>query len=188
MILPLQTPNGANFLKDWPAQNDVNCRLIDAYARASLTTHPLKSYTPIFRTLSGGAPTIGTGGPAVLRAFYYEIFDQVFSWGEFRFGTTAPSSGSGVWALSLPFPALNIIGIGANIGSMPIIGTGSIWCQATAGNRQPVAVHLSSTTEMQFSVRMNSGAAQREITNNAPIAWAPQDGLNWNAHYQRIAS
>lgn len=159
MLLPLITPTGPNFLKDFPAQNDINMRLIDAYARASLTTHPLKVYTPIFRTVSG-TPTIGTGGPAVLRAFYYEIFDQVYSWGEMRFGTTAPSSGVGTWSFSLPFPALNIIGIGGNIGQMPVIGTGSIWCQATTGNRQPVAVHLKSTTEIQFSVRINSGAAQ----------------------------
>ncbi len=187
MLLPLITPAGSNFIKDFPSQNEVNVNLIDAYSRACLTSHALPSYIPIFST-PAGTPAVGTGGPAVLRAFYYEIFDQVHTWGEFRFGTSGANSGSGIWSMTLPFPALNTTGIGSDIGGMPVVGAGSIWCQATAANRQPVTVHLASTTTLRFSVKLNSGAAQREITHNAPIAWAPEDGLNWYAHYQRIAS
>jgi hypothetical protein len=187
MLLPLVTPVGSNFIKDFPNQNEVNVGLIDAYSRASLTTHPLPSYSPIFST-PAGSPAVGTGGPAVLRAFYYEIFDQVHVWGEFRFGTSGANSGSGIWSMSLPFPALNTTGIGSDIGARPVIGAGSIWCEVTPANRQPVTVHLASTTTLQFSVKLASGAAQREIVHNAPILWAPQDGLNWYACYQRIAS
>lgn len=184
-LITLLSPVGANFLKDFPAQNAVNCDRIDAYANSCLTSDPLKTYTPIF-TASTANPTIGTGGPAVLRAYYYEIFDQIYTWGEFRFGTTGAFAGTGTWSMTLPFNALCNIGIGANIGLMPVIGAGSIWVQSTAANRQPVTVHLKSTSEMQFSVKLNSGAAQREITGNAPVAWAPQDGLHWYAHYQRL--
>lgn len=187
MLLPLITPTNTNFMKDFPAQNTVNCDLIDAYARACLTTHSLKPYIPIFKA-SVSDPVIGTGGGASLKAFYYEIFDQVYTWGEFRFGTSSPSSGSGIWSMSLPFPALNAIGIGSNSGTMPLIGTATIWCQATPANRQPANVHLKSSTEVQFSARLNSGAAQTELTHNAPIPWAPQDGLTWNASYQRITA
>ncbi len=184
-LLPIINPVGSDFLKDFPAQNAVNMNLFDAYANSCLTTHPLKSYTPIF-TVSTANPVIGTGGPAVLRAVYYEIFDQIYTWGEFRFGTTGASSGNGTWGMSLPFTAKANMSIGGNSGFMPIIGLGSIWCQGTAANRQPVTVHLRDTTTLQFTVKLNSGAAQRELTHNAPIAWAPQDGLNWFAHFQRL--
>ncbi len=185
-LLPLIIPIGSNFIKDFPSQNAVNMNLIDAYANSCLTSDPLKGYTPVFTTASGGTPAVGTGGPAVNRAFYYEIFDQIYVFGEFRFGTTGANSGNGIWELTLPFAALNTTGIGANIGLMPVIGAGSIWCQATAANRQPITVHLASSTQMRFSVKLNSGAGSREIVHNGPIAWAPQDGINWYAHYQRL--
>jgi hypothetical protein len=187
MLLPLISPVGSNFLKDFPSQNAENMNLIDAYARASLTTHPLGGYTPTF-TATTANPTIGTGGPAVLRAYYYEIFDQVYTWGEFRFGTAGAFAGTGTWAMSLPFPALSNMGFGVHVGLQPVAGVGSIWCQATPANRQSLTVHLANSNELRFSVRLNSGAAQREVQHNAPIAWAPQDGMDWFAHYQRVAS
>lgn len=126
MGILLTDPAGSNFIKDFPAVNAANLDKIDAYANASLVTHPLKQYTPLF-TATTANPTIGTGGPAVLRAFYYEIFDQIYTWGEFRFGTTSPSSGTGTWIMSLPFTAKSIIGPSTTSGAAPVIGVGSIW-------------------------------------------------------------
>ncbi len=184
MLLPLIDPLGSNFLKDFPAQNSVNLDLIDDYARASLTSHPLVPYTPVL-TASVSNPIVGTGGPAVLRAFYYEIFDQVFLWGEFRFGTTGGSGGNGTWGMSLPFPVANLIGFGTNLASRPVIGSGSIWSNATPANRQPVTVQCRTATEIQFGIRINGATGQREVSHNNPFAWANSDGLNWYAHYQR---
>lgn len=184
MGVSLITPAGSNFIKDFPAQNAVNLDAIDAYANASLITHPLKSFTPIF-TATSANPVIGTGGPAVLRAFYYEIFDQIYMWGEFRFGTTSPSSGTGVWIMSLPFNAKSNIGVSTTLGSAPVIGNGSIWCNSTAANRQPVSVHLRSANSIMFGARINTSGASRELTGNFPIAWAPQDGMSWTARFQR---
>lgn len=184
MVLSLETPVGSNFLKDFPAQNANNMDEIDAYANSSLTTHALKSYTPIF-TATTTNPVIGTGGPAVLRAYYYEIFDQIYTWGEFRFGTTAPSAGTGTWIMSLPFNAISNVGVSSTIGAAPVVGTGVVFASASAANRQPVTVHLRSFNTLMFGIRMGSGLAARELTNAIPIAWAPSDGLTWSARFQR---
>src|SRR3954462_14655862 len=101
MVLALQTPTGPSFVKDWPAQNTVNCDLIDGYAGPCLTTNPLLDYVPVL-TASVTDPTLGTGG--ILVGKYYKIFDQIYVWGEFRFGTGA-TIGSGVYRISLPFRA-----------------------------------------------------------------------------------
>lgn len=184
MGVSLVTTQSSDFIKDFPAQWATNANAIDAYANSSLTTHGLKSYTPIF-TATVSNPVIGTGGGAVLRAYYYEIFDQIYTWGEFRFGTSGPTSGSGIWIMSLPFAANTTISPSTVIGAAPIIGEGSVWCNLTAGNRQPMSVHLRSSTTMMFGGRINAGGASREFTNTFPIAWAVQDGLSWSARYQR---
>lgn len=184
MVLSLISPIGGNFLQDFPEQNSVNLDRIDAYANASLTSHPLKQYTPIF-TAAGGGFTIGTGGPAVMRAFYYEIFDQIHLWGEFRFGTTSPNAGSGVWSATLPFNAKSLIGPSTTLGAAPVIGNGSIYCNSTANNRQGVTVHLRTANTIMFGARINAGGGGRELTGSFPIAWAPQDGMHWYARFQR---
>lgn len=189
MLLPLQTPIGSNFLKDFPAVHSVNNGLIDAYTGTPLTTHGLGTYTPQLKA-STNNPTIGTGGIAVLRGFYYAIFDQVWTWGEFRFGTTGASGGTGLYSITLPFTVLSVVGIspGLSIGAQPVVGTGSVWSNATPANRQPVTTHLKSLTEIQFSVKMNSGAPSREVASNSPFGWSPSDGMVWNARYQRVSS
>jgi hypothetical protein len=188
MLLPLNTPVGSDFIKDFPNQHAENMNLIDDYARACLTSDALGAYTPLL-TATTTNPQIGTGGTAVLRGFYYEIFDQIHIWGEFRFGTGGGvSGGTGNYGISLPFPALNTTGIGANLGLQPVIGAASLWDDSTPANRQPATVHLRSTTEIGFSVKLNSGAGQREVSNNVPYAVAVSDGMSWYAYYQRMPS
>src|SRR5690349_11453328 len=91
--LPLITPQGSNFLRDFPGQNAVNCDLLDNYAGPCLTTHPIQTFTPALVSSTGPAndPVLGTGG--FIRGFYYKIFDQIHMWGEFRFGTAAMNVG-----------------------------------------------------------------------------------------------
>lgn len=184
---PLITPLGSNFLKDFPSQHAVNMNLIDAYARACLTTHPLKTYDPQWLATTTN-PTLGTGGIAVKRGFYYEIWDQIYTWGEVRFGTTGASGGTGNYSITLPFPAISNYSFGSNIGNQRIIGTGTLWDDSTPANRQPVSVHLKNSNEIAFSVKLNSGAGQREVSNTVPYAVAASDGISWNAFYQRVPS
>src|SRR5215208_3695550 len=101
MVLSLETPLGNNFLKDWPTQNTENCDLIDDFAGPCLVSHALGSYTPVL-TATTTNPSLGTGG--ALTGKYYKIFDQVWIWGEFRFGVGA-AIGSGTYQISIPFRA-----------------------------------------------------------------------------------
>src|SRR5215213_3743947 len=113
MVLSLLTPTGPNFIKDFPAANVVNLDRIDDYAAPSLTTHPLQTYTPVL-TAATANPVLGVGG--IIRGYFYEIFDQIYTWGEFRFGTSGISNGTSTWMVSLPFSAK------ANIGFSTILG------------------------------------------------------------------
>jgi hypothetical protein len=182
-ILPLISPNGSNFIKDFPAQHAVNMGLIDAYANSCLTSQPLKTYTPLL-TASITNPTLGTG--AIMRGVYYEIFNQIYLWGEFRFGTSGSSSGVGTWGISLPFSANPSIATAGPSGQFQIIGAGTLWVQAVSANIQPINVHLRDSNNLQFTVKMNSGAGFRDLTSSTPVTWAAQDGLTWFAHYQRV--
>jgi hypothetical protein len=185
MGISLITPVGSNFLKDFPSHNTVNLDRIDAYANASLISHPLKGYTPLFTAVTTN-PVIGTGGSPVLRAFYYEIFDQIYTWGELRFGSSGASFGIGNWMMSLPFNAVSNVGFSTSTGNAPVIGTGMVYPFSTTATRQPVTVHLRTANTIMFGIRINSGAASRAITNVDPIAWAVSDGLSWNARFQRL--
>jgi len=181
MLLPLGTPVGANFIKDFPAVHATNMDQIDAYTGACRIGSPLGSYTPILKAVTTN-PTLGTGGIGTIKGHYYTIFDQVFVWGEFRYGTTGANGGSGNYSITLPFPALTLMGI----GEAQVLGGGTIWDNTPASGRQSVTTLLLSTTEIQFGVRMNSGAAQSLVSHNVPFAWAPEDGISWYAHYQRL--
>jgi hypothetical protein len=187
MLLNLQTPIGTDFLKNWPSQNAVNCDALDAYAGPCLVTHPIQTYTPAL-TASTTNPSLGTG--STLIGQYYTVFDQVYTWGEFRFGTSA-SVGSGIYEISLPFRAKTLIGIGPSslYTSGPVVGNGTVFQLAADANRQPVTAVLRSLDKLAFSVHMGTAGASRGVSHNIPIAWsgagAPGDGLFWSARYQR---
>lgn len=181
MLLPLVTPIGPNFLKDFPSQNVINSELIDAYAGP----YAIQSYTPQF-TATTTNPTLGTGG--TLTGFYYRIFDQIYTWGEVKFGTGF-AVGSGVYLISLPFNANTIAPPDINSGGGPIVGTGQIWDDSSATGRQAVSIQLRTADKIQFSIRNDSGMAGRLVAdNNNPIVWAIGDGISWFARYQRVAS
>lgn len=183
MAISLYTPIGSSFIKDFPVQNAVNCDRIDNYAGPSQITHSMTSYSPVIDAFI--APTIGTGGVATNRGFYYRIFDQMYVWGEFRFGTTGMNVGGGVWRLSLPFPVNTTLGPNNTPGITPVVGTATVWANSSA-NRQALTVNLYSNTDIFFTLRTNSGAANREVTHNSPIAWAAGEGISWQVKYQRV--
>lgn len=184
MPLPaLITPQGLNFLKDWPGQNLVNCDNIDAHAGACLTSQSLQSYTPGFSATTT-PPSLGAGS---IKGFYYRIFDLIYTWGEFRFGAGFVK-GSGSYTISLPFPVKSITPPSTNSGQSPILGNGMVWDLSTNAGRQPVTVGLRTSTLIHFAIRNDSGAGGRLVDGtDIPIIWASGDGLSWFARYQRDA-
>lgn len=178
----LVTPVGSNFLKDWSGQNAINCDSIDSYAGGQcLTSHPIGTYTPVLSAVTT-PPSIGAG---TIGGFYYKIFDQIFTWGFLRLGAGF-SAGSGVWTISLPFQASTpFVTPNTALGGGPMIGNGFVWDDSAAGGRQPVSVQLRTDQTIMFGLRMNSGAAARELTNLAPITWVVDDGIKWSARYRR---
>lgn len=180
----LITPAGSNFLKNFPAAHSINMDAIDDYAGPCLTSDGLSTYTPqLFGTTS--PPVIGTGGSAVNRAYYYRIFDEIFVWGELRFGTSGASGGTGIWSLALPFTAKTVVGASTNLGSSPVVGIGSIHDDSATAGRTPLTVHLRTTTQIMFGIKMNSGLGAREVSSSIPFAWQPSDGIQWSARFQR---
>lgn len=178
MTLSLVTPVGSNFIKDWPSQNAINCDLIDEYAGP----YAIQSYTPVF-TGSVANPVLGTGG--VLTGKYYRIFDQIFAWGEFKFGTGF-NKGSGTYEMTLPFDVHSIIAPSVGSGGGPILGSGHLWDDSSSTGRQPLTVQLRTVNKIMFSFRMDSGMAGRAVDGlDSPITWAIGDGIKWNARYQR---
>jgi hypothetical protein len=185
MVLNLESPVGSNFLKDWPGQNAINSDDIDNFAGPCLVTHPIQTYVPNL-TSSGTQPVLGPGGTLVGK--YYKIFDQVWTWGEFRFGTTGATPGTGAFRISLPFKAKTNISAG-NPYTVPIaVGSGRVFSVLTDANRQAVAVQLGSPDYLVFSVKMATGGATRLVGLNVPITWSgatPGDGMMWSCRYQR---
>lgn len=182
----LVTPIGSNFIRDFVAQNTINCDRIDEFAGPCLTSDALNTYTP---TLFGvtTAPVIGSGGGAVNRAYYYQIFDQIYVWGELKFGSSGASFGSGIWSIGLPFTARSVVGASTTLGSSPIVGTGSIFEDSGTTDRRPLTVHLRTTSQVMFGIKMGSGFGSREVSNTIPIAWTAGDGLQWCARYKRLS-
>jgi hypothetical protein len=187
MVLNLETPIGSNFMKDWPSQNGVNCDRIDDYAGPCLTSHPIQSYTPVL-TASVTSPVLGTGSSIFGR--YYVIFDQVYTWGEFRYGTAA-SIGSGIYRISLPFRAKTLINTNNPFETPLPVGNGIVFDESADAGRQAVIAQLGSPDFLVFSVRMGTAGASRGVTHNTPIIWSglpPGDGMMWSARYQRDPS
>ncbi len=181
MVLVLENAAGSNFIKDFVAQHSNNSDKIDAFAGPCLITHPLQTWTPIIGA-DGGAPVLGTGGYS--RGLFYRIFDQVYVHGEFRFGSSGASFGSGVININLPVPAESISIIGVNaayIGEMPVIGNANMW-DASASNGQPFSVHLRSSNNIIFGTKFNVTSAA--VTATLPVAFAASDGISWSIKYK----
>ncbi len=182
MVLSLITPQPSNFIKDFPGVHAVNMDAIDAYAGPCLTSHPMQSYTPVLSAVTT-PPVLGTG--SIARGFFYKIFDEVFAWGEFRFGTSGASSGSGIYTVTLPLNAQSLVGVSTDISAAPSLGTAFLWDESTATNRQPLIPKLRTASTLMFAVRMNSGATDRAVTNNSIISMDAQDGISWCVRYKR---
>lgn len=176
--LPLISPNSSNFIKDWPAQNAINCDLIDNYAGS----YGVQSYTPVFNAVTT-SPVLGTGG--FVNGFYYQIFDQIFTWGEFRFGTGF-SPGSGNFEVTLPFDAHFIANSDTNMGNGPIIGNCRVWNNTTDSSKQPGLVQLRTISQMMFGIRFDTASAVRAMGAGIPFTWAAGDGISWFCKYQRV--
>lgn len=183
MGITLITPLGSNFLKDFPGQNAVNMDRVDAYAGECLTSDSLISFTPILGGTSGN-PDLGVGG--FNRAHAYRIFDTLFMWGEFRFGTSGINVGGGIYTMDLPFTINNILGTSNDFPYSPVIGTGTTFDADSNAGRLPLTVHMRTASQLQFGIRMNSGSANRELRSAGYVTWAINDGINWNARVQRV--
>src|SRR4051812_20043933 len=157
----LISPVGTNFIKDWVAQNEVNCDEIDNFAGPiCLTSDAIGQYTPIL-TASTTNPVLGTGE---IKGFYYNIWDMVYCWGYFKFGTGF-SVGSGTYLISLPFTAANSNGFSSSLGLSDIVGNGYAWDDSTLASRVNVTVSITSTN-MYFGNKAASTATV--ITNAVP--------------------
>lgn len=179
MGLPtLISPAGSDFIKDWPGQNTINCDRLDAFANQSALGNALPFFVP---TLKGSVtdPVLGTGG--VNRAYFYRIFDEIYIWGEWRWGTSGTNFGSGIYTLTLPFTVDTQFTPNAALGSTPIVGSGFTWDQSGNSGRQSISVHLINNNQLMFAVRLNSGLSNREVRDVFSVAWANQDGVSYTA-------
>jgi hypothetical protein len=185
MVLNLESPVGSNFLKDFTSLHAVNSDDIDNFAGPCLVTHPIQTYVPSL-TSSGTQPVLGTGN--VIVGKYYKIFDQIFTWGEFRFGTTGASAGTGEFRISLPFKAKTNISSG-NPYTVPIaVGSAHAFNTLTDASRQPLVPQIATPDYLIFSVKMSTGGASRRAGNLIPFTWSgatPGDGIMWGIRYQR---
>lgn len=172
---PLITPQGPDFIKNWPFQNGLNCDNIDAFTGPQT----VQNYTPII-TAAGGGLVLGTG--ATLRGHYYSIFNTVYAWGEFRFGTGF-ALGTGFFEATLPFAASSMYPANTNTGHGSIIGVGRIWRNSTITERHASTVQLRTLTKVMFNLHSGSGA--RSASGAFPFAWTTLDGINWNVRYLR---
>lgn len=181
MPLSLITPVGTNFIKDFPAQNAVNCDAIDAYAGQALPAQALTTYTP---QLLGATtnPDLGTGGFA--HGYIYRIFDSVYVWGEIRFGTAAINIGSGNYSITLPEPANSSTPGDANVGRAHTLGN-ALAVDNSSGVKEPLTLQLLSSTEARLLTRMTTGLGSSIAGSAIPFAWAVQDGILFNMRYKR---
>lgn len=185
--LSLVTPQGFNFIKDFPGQNAVNCDLLDAYAGPCLTSHPIQTWTPALVSSTGPAndPVLGTGG--FTKGYYYKIFDQIHMWGEFRFGTASISAGSDIYCINIPFTIkTSALPPSTTIGAAPILGVGLTHDNSANAGRLPLTVHARTATQLYFGIRMNSGSSNRELRSAGYVTWDFQDGVSWSARFQQV--
>ncbi len=180
MTLDLINPLGNNFLKDFPGQNAVNLDQIDAQAGPCLATHPLRSFVPTLRATTTD-PGLGTTG-AVNIAYYYRIWDHVYCWGYFLFGSGF-TTGIGTYYLEMPFEWDTTQGSG--ISTSPVVGQGWIQDASSAAGRVPITVHQRETNRLMFGVALGALSVNRDVREaGSPITWAQGDGIIWNASFK----
>lgn len=185
MTFNLVSPVGANFIKDWPAQNIINTDAIDSYAGNSLVGAALTPYTPQLHA-NVTDPNLGTGG--INQAFYYRIWDWVYAYGEFRFGSSGTNVGSGTYFISLPFPAdTSIVGSGVIAGSGSIIGTGLIFDASTNSGKRPLVCQLRTSTDIEF-MRPTGDTGSEFANSGSPVTWTNGDGISWMVNYRRLTT
>lgn len=184
MTLNLISPMGSDFLKNFSGQNAVNMDTIDLVAGPCLTNDAL--FTSVPNVLGDTTnPTLGTAGYA--KGWYYLIFDQVYFFGEFRFGTAGINIGQGLYSITLPVPANSIIPFSNTPGKSSIVGTAQMWDQSSSAGRQSLTVHLRNANEIFFGIKIQSGSGFRELREaGSGITWAVQDGVSWSCKYQRV--
>ena len=183
MVLSLVSPVGANFIKDWSGQNTINCDLIDAYAGQSVIGFGLTGYTPSLSATTT-APTLGTGG--FIRGYYYRIWDQIYSWGEFRFGTTGMNVGNGNYGISLPLAAdVGVVGASPNSGSGAAIGNGLLWDASANSGKRPLLVQLKDSVTIEFYHPVGD-AGLNHVYSGSPVTWTNGDGISWFVQYKRL--
>lgn len=181
--LDLISPVGSNFLKDFPAQNATNCDRLDTLAGQALTSHSLSTYTPVLKG-STTDPTLGTGGYTL--GVYYRIWDWVYTWGEFRFGTAGINVGSGIYSVTLPFNAdNNYVSSNATPARGSILGESLVWDDSTDSGKRPGVCQLSDVNTIVF-YRPIGDTNSEFIYSGGPITWAINDGVAWSARYRRI--
>ncbi len=174
----LLTLASSNFIKDFPGLNAVNLDNIDEYAGPCLPAQALQSFSTVLLTSSSPDPVMGTG--SVNTGLYYRIFDQMFLWGQFRFGTGF-SAGNGIYRLQLPFRLTVGLASANPIGASPIVGSATSLDANLASGCKSLVTHLASDNSLQFSVRFSSGLANREVRESGLITWEVGDGINWSA-------
>ncbi|HEY0771769.1 MAG TPA: hypothetical protein VGD31_15695, partial [Sphingobacteriaceae bacterium] len=176
-------PTGPDFLKDFPSQNEVNLDRVDSFAGPCLTTHALRTFTPDL-TSTGTKPVLGTGG--YIRGFYYQIWDQIYTWCDFRFGTSGINVGTGIYIITLPFTVDSSVGASTIMGNAPIVGNGATFDDSSIFGSLPLTVHLRSSTQLMFGIKMNSGLGATELSATGYIPWAVNDGVSWSARFKRV--
>lgn len=182
MPLSLFSPVGANFIKDWPAENTTNCNTIDTAAGPCLLAQPLTTYAPVLKSTTTD-PILGVGG--IIRGFYYRVWDQIYSWGEFRFGSSGINIGSGPYIISLPVPAdISLVGATSFPGGASTVGNGLLWDNSTDAGKRPLVCQLRDDSNIQF--HHPTGDAGSELVNSgSPVTWTNSDGISWAIAYRR---
>lgn len=128
------------------------------------------AYTPVL-TASTTNPTLGTGSSAVGR--YRQFGKTVLCRGEFRFGTSGISAGSGQYSMSLPVPG-NFAIAGAIIGSAGMSPTSSVWAPCIPFHQSASLVYFwgpATSTSAGYTGVGNAGVLGSAFTTNGIIRW-----------------
>lgn len=182
MTLALLSTLGSNFIKDFPAANTANCDSIDTYAGPCTVGAALTGYTPQLHATSSD-PILGTGG--FTRGYYYRIWDAVYTWGEFRFGSAGTNIGSGNYFITLPLPAdISVVGATSFPGGASLVGNGLLWDQSTDSGKRPLVAQLRSGTDLQFHFPV--GETSEVVASGSAVTWTNGDGVSWFASYKRV--